>query len=277
MRNLKDERKGIQTKIVTDATGRPIGTTKVYPGTIQRVQKAKKAGRNTLLFMLVAALGIGGYILVDKVFGNNDAPTILPKDPAMEDQIDFNVDNLEAFVSDSFNNPSIVPVEYTFKKGDTLWGIASKIYTDKDLRNALIEEIKATNNIVNPKNIKDGSVLIINVPEERLGSIGYTEGYSSYEEEHYNLSCYIRDNEWVLAYLEQTPDNQTLRAEYYNLKGQVSQLEGEYSREQDPAKRDAIMRKIVEADRILLGFVEHYAQDAYVPGVVQETKGGKAM
>ena len=277
MRNLKDEKKGIQTKVVKDASGKPVGTVKVYPGTVQRVQKAKKGGKNTVIFLLVAALGLGGYVLYDKLFGNNDTPTILPQEPAVEEQIDFNVDNLEAFVSDSYDHQALVPVEYTFKKGDTLWGIASKIYYDKDLRNAFIEEVKANNNIVNPKNIKDGTILTMNVPEQSLASLGLSEGYSSYEEEHYSLQCYIRDNEWVLTYLEPTPDNQALTGEYYNLKGQISQLEADYSREQDPAKQTEIMRKIVAADRILLRFVEYYAQEPYVPGVVQNTSGAKTM
>ena len=279
MAKIQEERLSavnVQRRTIQDANGRKMGEVDIYPHMVKTAKKQNKGFKyfknGFVTGALVGALVAGSFSFVayDKIIKHKEAD--FNEQLAQYQTVGGDLSKVIALGEDV---NAMVMVNYKIQEGDSLWGLASRIYSDQAERNNFIERACRENNIENKDNIRIGTTIHFWVPEDKLEAIGMTEGYSSTKQEYLALKDYVDKNEGALDLLEENKDNQYIRSTYAELVSECERYETQYELAEGFTAKERIARDLVRAYRLRMSIVEGVSHIPYMPSVV-ETHTAKA-
>ena len=238
----KDNR-ALGTREVRNAKNEKVGNLVTYPKLIKTIRKQLKRHqfRNGVIvgsLVTLMALNSAGFIHQPVKEAKVDDITSIT---AMEDTVRVytSIDQLGKEITAKYD------IKYNVGYGDTLLGIAGKVYPDDINRQYdYVDKIVSDNGLRDKNSLRAGSTLKLSVPEEGLGEFGYEISYDSEVYKLNSLQSYITSYEYLVSQLDESLANDYIVQTFATLTTEYDEIYAKYQNEIDTDIKEVYLEQL---------------------------------
>ena len=237
------DNKALGSREVRNSKNEKVGNLVTYPKLIKTIRKQLKRHqfRNGVVvgsLVTLMALNTAGFIHQPTKEAKLDDITSIT---AVEDTVRVytSIDQLGKEITAKYD------IKYNVGYGDTLLGIAGKVYPgDTNRQYDYVDKVASDNGIRDKDHLRAGSTLTLSVPEERLGEFGYEISYSSEAFKLNSLQSYITSYEYLVSQLDESPANDYIVQTFATLSTEYDEIYVKYQNEVDTDIKEVYLEQL---------------------------------